>query len=81
VAPAERAAAAIVAAARAKRAELLTDLARDCAAVEETRRELSRLLTEVLEEIDRGGAVGMTSHNVHQLEEARGVRTAASAEQ
>lgn len=79
VAQAEREAAAIVAAACAKRAEILTELAHDCAVVEETRRELSRLLTEVLEEIDRG-AVGAPNGNVHQLGEARGMRTAASAD-
>ena len=72
---------AIVAAAQAERTERLTELARDLAAIEETRTKLSRFLTDVLEEIDDTRSADGSRDNVHQLGEARDMKTAASADQ
>ncbi len=78
---AELEARAVVAAAQGERARILTELAQECAAVEETRKKLSRFLTDVLDEVDDGRPGDGSRDNVLELDEARGMRTAASADQ
>jgi hypothetical protein len=78
---AEREAKAVVAAAQGERTRILTELARDYSAVEETRTELAQFLTDVLDEIDGTRPAGEPSDNVHELGEARGMKKAASADQ
>lgn len=67
---------AVVAAARDERTRILRELARECAAVEETRTKLSGFLTGVLDEIDATPSVHEPSADVHDLSEARDMKTA-----
>ena len=78
---AELEAQAVVAAAHDERTRILGELARECAAVEETRTKLSGFLAGVLDEIDATPSVHEPSADVHVLSEARDMKTAARADQ
>jgi hypothetical protein len=64
----------IVATARKERTRILTDLTRECAAVEEARGALATFLAGVLEEIENAPAAGRPAATVHPLSDARSVR-------
>jgi hypothetical protein len=70
----------VVATARIERARILTDLTRECAAVEEARAALATFLAGVLEQIEDAPAAGRPAATVHPLSDARRMRASTHAD-